>query len=544
MKRRVVVIGLDGATFDLIQPWCEAGYLPTLSRLMSEGAWGPLCSTIPPISAPAWASFMTGQNPGRHGLYDWVTRNGKLVNSTSIRSETLWRTLSRAGKRVVVINVPLTYPPDSLINGVMVSGMLSPPGSLFTYPPEFSDMLRERGYVVDLNDQTYGQEMEPERMGQLASIMLHKRTELVMELVDAEDWDFFVVVFVGPDRLQHQLWQASDVILDHYQQLDATLNRLLNRLDESVMLLVMSDHGFGWMKKRVYLNVWLEEQGFLQREVAEKENLRRWMEERYGTQPGPAASPAHNRYGVFTGEDLRVLVRRLGLHHITRRLPLAWKRRLLSPLPERQYAINWSCTVAYMPTIESQAVNINLKGREPYGVVKPNDYQAVRDKVIAHLKDLIDPETGLPVMDEISRREEVYEGPYLADAPDLLLHFRDECYLAMPDLWPRIVFSKEGISYHRRDGILICWGPEIAPGRSITGASIRDIAPTILHVLGVPIPENCDGRMVTNLFRSNATSSIRPVRYQSPVIPQRSADFSASEAQEIEARLRALGYLE
>jgi predicted AlkP superfamily phosphohydrolase/phosphomutase len=543
MKRRVAVIGLDGATFDLVQPWCEAGHLPTLSRLMLEGTWGPLRSTVPPVSAPAWTSFATGQNPGRHGLFDWVTRDGGLVNSTHNRSETFWHVLSRTGRRVVVVNVPLTYPPDASLAGVLVAGMLSPSGSVFTSPPELADELHRRGYVVDVNPKVHGRDLDAAHIGHLASAMLQARAGVVLDWLASLEWDLFVAVFVGPDRLQHQVWQNSAVILDHYVQLDRVLEQVLALLDERTTLFVLSDHGFGWMDRCVHLNVWLAQHGYLRRRIAAASNLRHWMDDLYSLDEHDAPKPSR-RFGVAQG-DLRRLARMPGLRWLSRLVPVDVKVRVLGALRQREYAVDWSKTLAYMPSIESQAINVNLRGREPHGIVEPAAYGPLRDAISARLLQLADPDTGEPVVERVLKREEVYEGPYVDQAADLLIRFRGERYVALPSLSPVTVFSEQGMAYHLQDGILLAWGPDICSQGQLDGARIWDLAPTILHLLSVPVPGDCDGRLLTELFVPGSDPAERPMRYQ-PAVPPAPHDLTLtpSEIEEIEGRLRSLGYLD
>jgi predicted AlkP superfamily phosphohydrolase/phosphomutase len=226
-------------------------------------------------------------------------------------------------------------------------------------------------------------------------------------------------------------------------------------------------------------------------------------------------------------------------------VPVGMKIRLLGALRERGYAVDWAGTLAYMPTIESQAINVNLKGREPHGIVGLADYEPLRDEISTRLLELTDPHTDRPVVECVLKREDVYQGPYVDQAPDLLVRFREERYLAMPALSPVEVFSKEGMAYHRQAGILIARGPGLRSQQRLDGARIFDLAPTILHLLSVPVPTDCDGRVLTELLVSGSDPAERPVQYQPPVpSTPGDVDFTHSEAKEIEERLRNLGYLE
>ena len=202
---RVLIVGLDGATLDLIRPWAKDGYLPTFSRLMKARAWGPLESVIPPLTGPAWISFMTGKNPGKHGIFDFIRRGksdyyGVPINASLRDGDTLWRVLSDAGKRVVVHGVPATYPPEP-VNGLMVTGMLTPPGATnYTYPPQLAQELQQA--VPSFTMTTEG---TAHALGKEARLVdaLERLTDMNMEtlryLMGRDAWDFFVTVFKETD---------------------------------------------------------------------------------------------------------------------------------------------------------------------------------------------------------------------------------------------------------------------------------------------------------------------------------------------------------
>jgi predicted AlkP superfamily phosphohydrolase/phosphomutase len=309
-KKRVLVVGLDGVTFDILQPWLKDGSLPTLAKLINEGSYGTLSSTVPSLTAPAWSSFITGMNPGKHGVLnffkvlpgeaDHSAERYVPVNSTTIRSETLWGILSRQGYRIGVMNVPMTYPPRP-VNGFMVTGMLTPQGAVdFTYPPELAKGIPD--YRVDL-EYFLGEEMSRhESLPQLDHLieelrnLLDLRADAVKTLMAREAWDFFMVVFTGTDRLGHFLWpyhvQPKDPsssnahlvlhrsVRSYYQRLDEILADMLQLTGEDVSVLLVSDHGMGsTSRKVVYLNQWLLESGFLKLLPLKSswKNINRWL---------------------------------------------------------------------------------------------------------------------------------------------------------------------------------------------------------------------------------------------------------------------------
>jgi predicted AlkP superfamily phosphohydrolase/phosphomutase len=283
-KRRVFVVAWDGATLDLLWPWCEEGRLPTLRRMLERGAHGRLTSTYPPLTGPAWASFMTGKSPGNHGVFEFFHRREDgysqvLSGPSSIGGKSLWRLLSEAGKKVGVINVPLTYPPEE-VNGFLITGLLTPHDcDDWAYPRELIEELKGNlGDYLLHHDEKYTKSNVDNLLAEQYRI-LQSRTEAALYLMRAREWDFFMVHYYGPDRMIHEFWHLMDpshpqhdpqeyskygnVVLDFFQELDASLGRLLSELDEDDVFLLMSDHGMGRVTKFLNVNSWLLREGFL-----------------------------------------------------------------------------------------------------------------------------------------------------------------------------------------------------------------------------------------------------------------------------------------
>ena len=279
---RVLVIGIDGGTFDLIRPWTEAGDLPNLARLMADGIHGPLESTLPPVTAPAWTSFATGKNPGKHGVFDFIRPMGgqfDLVNATSIRAPTLWQILSNAGRTVGVMNVPVTYPPTP-VNGFIIAGMLSPVGGNFTYPANllgrYADQLKP--YRIAPHVQ-YKPGSETDFADDLVDLV-ERRGEYALQLMADFPHDFLMFHFQATDVMQHAFWKFVDPAHPRYDsqaaacfgpalrrvygRIDDFVGQMLNRIPDDTTVIVMSDHGFGSLHYVVNLNLFLLDKGLLQ----------------------------------------------------------------------------------------------------------------------------------------------------------------------------------------------------------------------------------------------------------------------------------------
>ncbi|HID88319.1 MAG TPA: hypothetical protein EYP52_01215 [Anaerolineae bacterium] len=541
---RVLVIGIDGGTLDLIRPWAEEGHLPSLARLMTEGAWGRLESTLPPVTSPAWPTFATGKNPGKHGVFDFIRPSGgdfEMVNSTYIKARTLWQILSEAGRRVGVVNVPVTYPPQP-VNGFVVSGMLSPHGGRFTYPEDLLDPYREElgPYRIAPSVQYKPGEEEPFIEDLLD--LVERRGRYALRLMEDHPWDFLMVHFQATDVLQHAFWKFVDpthprhdpeaarrfvpAMREVFHRMDGFIGRMIDRLDGETTVIVMSDHGFGPLHWVVNLNLFFLEKGLLHLKRAPFTRLRTGLF-RAGLTP---ASIWH-------------LIERVGLQNYVWLVSKSTRNKVVSKFLSFD-DVDWSRTVAYSIGHVGQ-IYINLKGREPHGIVEPGEgYKEARERVIEALRDLRHPETGDPLLDRVILGEEVTHGPYADRGPDLHVVFDGYRAIAFPlfatdsRIVTRQIRGDSGC--HRLHGLLIAWGAAVRRGRVPEDAHIMDLAPTILHLMGLPVPDDMDGKVLTPML-----SLDRPVEYEHVASEEERAEegLSAEESAEVEDRLRALGYL-
>jgi len=554
---RLLVVGLDGATWDLIAPWTRAGRLPFLARLMAEGTATYLNSTVLPISPPAWASFMTGKNPGKHGIFDFTGRDWSSYRMRIMRRPTepsFWEILGESGYRVGIVGVPQTYPPRP-VNGVLVTGLGTPSDKTFTYPPELSGPLHAQGYRP-----TPDVHYRPgDEGGVLDSLLAEAEatTRVATDLMSREPWDLFVVVLRITDEAGHFFWRHMDethpahtredevyqsAVLTCYQKADEALRRIVEAAGGDVTLLVMSDHGSGPLYKDVFLNEWLRQEGLL---VLKEKPTPSSLVVRLLLQSG------------LTRTTVGHTLSRLGLGGLK-----AWLRDLLGdrinvipndprlPLHE---AVDWSRTQAYSTGYIGQ-IYVNLKGRDPQGIVDPGEvYERVRDRITERLLQLQDPETGERVVDKVVKKEEVYTGPYLEQAPDLFVYMKGLGYITRGsyDLAPDgTIFahpSTHESGAHRQRGVLLAWGEHVQPSRPLhetPPAEIIDLAPTILYLMDCAIPEDMDGQVVESLV-APAYASAHPVAYASTggTVQHGSRYLTEQEELEIIDRLKGLGYL-
>lgn len=550
-KLRIIVIGLDGATLDLVRPWAVQGYLPTFKKLMEEGCWGELESTVPPHTGAAWSSFITGKNPGKHGIYDFMMRNPRgydwiPINATHRSGQSFWNLLGRRSKKVVIFNVPITYPPEPL-DGVMVTGFLTPPGAKdFIYPPQLKGRIENEvgPFTPHYPRETYALGREKKFIREM-ELMAEKSIRTMDFLMEKEPWDFFVGVIQSPDLLQHCLWRFEDkghpyyeendqvggVFLKHYQLIDRYLERILEKLDDRTLLFVMSDHGFGHIEKQFFINNWLLEEGFLVLKKTPFTFLKKILFD-LGIVP-----MGIHKFLASLGIDLSKTLARN-----SERVFTGLNKWVLS-----FEDVDWKYSKAYAMG-NMGFINVNLKGREPQGIVEQGvNYERVLDEISERLSCLKDRQTGAPLVDRILRNKEMYWGPRAPQGPDLFLIVKGYAYCVRGDylfITNRVFEDLWLISgSHRPNGILLCKGAGLKQGYRITGASIMDIAPTILGLMGGRIPEDMDGKCLVELLTEEKRKEISIQYTSSDEETSRETSMSKEEEELLRKQLKGLGYL-
>jgi predicted AlkP superfamily phosphohydrolase/phosphomutase len=506
---KVLVIGLDGATFTLIKPWIDE--LPVLKNALSKGVFCDLISTIPPVSSPAWPSFMTGKNPGKHGVFDFVGSDGdyqrEIKNSRDIKAETLWRLLSVEGETCIILNVPVTYPPE-VVNGCIVTGMLTPPDSCYAYPRRIYEELKNKGY-------------EPtKKMGKLSLEEISKflvnratrRCEVFSHLMNEFNWDFAMIVFRGTDTIQHYLWQKSkNAILNYYKELDSLIGSITKKAGSDSNVILMSDHGFGPVYKFFHTNRFLQKLDLIAFErgpISESYLTIRDYRSSRGT-----LENLLQKFG-FTKEMIYIMAKRVHL------LPLLQKvyGKIDVQIPTTRSRINWMQTKAFFNSSIGPAasIQINLEGREPKGTVKVEEYEAVRRMIIEKILQIKDPETGQKIVQDAFTREEIYSGPFVQNAPDIVFLTQNFEYAATDRIYGENLVSdpiQKGRGSHRMNGIFIAYGPDFQQGGERDHPMrIIDLTPTILFMFGAGIPSDMDGRALLDLFDPESPILRRPVK--------------------------------
>lgn len=535
---RLTTIGLDAATFAVIDPLIAAGELPTLARLCSGGSRGVLRSVTHPLTPHAWSTIVTGVNAGRHGIWDFTQRfdDGyrlRVVSGGDRRAPAIWDRLRGSGLRSGLVSIPFTWPAPA-IDGCAIAGFdAADRDEGFTSPPELLAELRERFGPLVL-DHRFPLGRDGELDLDLVRRAANQKVEIAAWLAERFELDLLFLVFMAADHVHHLCWDdwerrgAESLVADVYRILDRAAGDLLEALGGDGDVLVISDHGGGKLDGVVNLNAYLASRGYLS----------------YG--------------GGGTALGRRTASRLFSLRRVVPEgVRTAVKRRLPS-VRERAYeatsftVVDWPHTRAFAYGTFGNVV-INVQGRERDGIVAPEDYEAVRAEVAAALLELRGP-NGEEIVKAVHRRESLCYGPELEKVPDLVVEFAEYAWLGKGNLqsrtdslWDRIEIEASSHSYvgsHRAEGVVVLHGPSAVAGGTLT-ADLVDIAPTLLYLLGAPIPSDLDGRLLSEAI-DPALLAQRPPEYaddESVALPE-AEQYTPEDVAVIEERLRSLGYLE
>ncbi|MGQ9729818.1 MAG: alkaline phosphatase family protein [Candidatus Zipacnadales bacterium] len=553
---RALILALDGATFDLLNPWIEEGRLPNLAQLIRTSAHGRLRSTIPPITPCAWTSFSTAQNPGRHGIFDFQqfvagTYHLAPTNGAMRRACTLWEYLNECGLTVGLYNLPWMYPPPKL-RGYCVCGFDAPditPKAV--YPPQLSHELHAAVPHLSL-----AVEFLKMREGRYDLEALRRQVRVNIEavkfLLTHHPVDVCVLTIMLLDQVAHFFYHADpqrrawgdipDVMLAVHEWVDQGLGELLALLPDDCLIMGVSDHGV--VPTRITVNI--------PRVLAEAGLLAF----RTSAAPTPTDSPAPRLMrGLARRSPLKAFLSRLLPHSLWLRL-----RRTRHALRSRERfaAVDWSRTRAFSWGNFAQ-VRINLRGREPQGIVSAADKPSVVAEIKHTLLELRHPDTGEPLFSEALTPEELYSGPYTEGAADVLGIPSAEGIEAGIHLYqphaPLIIDPQsaaaaipemaEKVAGHSSYGIFFVTGEPFRGGATLEGARLYDALPTLLLALGLPIPADLDGVPLTAAFDPSFLAT-HPPRYSAPLPsspPRTDSPYSPTDRAAVEQRLGDLGYL-
>jgi predicted AlkP superfamily phosphohydrolase/phosphomutase len=455
-------------------PWVAQGRLPGVRTMIEQGVWGTLWSTIPTISPTAWTTIFTGVNPGKHGIFGFVKRRPDSyfvvpISSRDRRAAPLWNIVSAAGKRVVLVNIPFAYPPDQ-VNGIMLTGLGTPSKrSGFVYPPDRRAAIVQQfpRYDVDYNEDRILLSHDKRFTLDAIERVTGAQIDALEHLLKTQEWDLAGAVFRSLDVVQHYFWDDSDCILQYYQQLDSLLcwclSSLLHKEDS---LIICSDHGFSRVHTRVYINNWLESLGLL-----------------------AISKPDPGRPNVPSAEAFESILLAMGMKSLVWRLK---RSAIVEPLLRRfvrskrlQHLLDmrWTETRAYFGDGSDGLIWLNLEGREPQGIVTPEQRKVLQAQVIQAALEIRDPSAGQPAIRAAYAGDELF-GNGEQMAPDVVLVPNEGYRLVGGYNHAGSVFVEEKtwIANHAPEGILAAFGPSVRKAEQIQAAGAADITPTILRM--------------------------------------------------------------
>jgi predicted AlkP superfamily phosphohydrolase/phosphomutase len=532
---RTVLIGLDGATFSILDSLMENNVMPFLKEFVARGVRSELLSTANPLTPPAWTSLMTGRSPGHHGIFDFIRaeeRNGEvyftLHDSRDIQCETIWSMINRQKMRVISLNFPIMSPPPR-VSGYIIPGLVSWRHlKRSVHPPELFEQLKTLS-EFNYKEMAWDFEMEKKVLQGVdyqeyeSWIQFHIRRErhwfeIARHLMLTDPCDLTAILFDGVDKLQHICWRfldpewtpsaptewekkIRDLCVEYFSMLDSYLAGIVRLAGPEARVFFASDHGFGPTTEVFRVNVWLHDQGYLT-----------WRT------PGALDEMAKQ----------------------------SWERRLNSTFA----LLDWEKTKAYARTSSSNGIYIRKALASEQSGVPADEYETFRQRLIDALYGVVNPATGERIVKRVRTREEAFPGSQMHQAPDLTLTLKDHGFVSIKNITPAVQSRPEVSGTHRPEGIFLAGGPGIRKGVQINPLSIIDMASTLLYSLGLEVPEDLEGRVPVEVFESSWVKT-HPAQIGNPSKPPTSLALQRSrpkvDAEEdpiIFERLKALGYIE
>lgn len=542
-QTKTVIFGLDGADFNMIDPWLDQGHLPTLKNLIERGGRTKLESCVPATTPPAWTSLTTGMNPGKHGIFGFYGREKgtydiEPVSDGDVYARRLWDYTSMAGLTSIVVNVPVTHPAREL-DGVLVPGYLAPEQPE-TSPPDVLEDVGMEDYRVYAESESV--DVPEEQLLNEWLTLTQSRRDLAIRLMERYDWDLLFLEFQKTDGAVHKFGSSKNV-RRIFERVDQCMADVLAKVNGEPNIFVVSDHGIGQQKDwSIALNTWLVEEGYA-KTMSGVSRDQKWTEQTAGgsdvrNSPGPLARLIGS-IGI-TKQRLERILSNLGVYHlVTRFAPEGLGDSLDKEVIDHERSVAFYEGMGFSGV--DVGVVINDERFYPDGSVGGAEYDSVRGELMTALEALEGP-AGSPFA-SVQRREDVYTGPRTEYAPDIVLEQAEQ--YVMGSLYPRgeaFIPADSGRIDHTRYGVLVAAGPHIRDGWSVsTTPSIVDVTPTLLHLLGVVLNERFDGRILKPILLVDRDPSIKRFdRFEAA----RGGTFTEEEESDLRDRLQGMGYLE
>lgn len=485
---KAVVIGLDGASFDLIDPWIDDGKLPNLKHLITNGVRGRMRSCLPPVTSPNWKCYSTGKNPGKLGIFWWENIDFKnrsiTIPRARIHTKEIWDYISESEGKVGLINMPLTYPPRK-VGGFMIAGGPDARDNNFTYPRELESRLK-REFKYEVHPAIRSNWRQSEAAIKKVLALMEGRFLVAKALAREYELDFLHLTIFYINSLQHDLWNDK-IVEQAWRKLDRNIGDLLQDF-KGCNVIVMSDHGSNEIRQVFYINTWLEKQGYL------KTSSSIWL-------PKLLYRLGLNEQSLFRMAQILRLSK-----IISKVLP----RKILDNIPSAIGTIELEHKADKVDWGRSRAL---ASGQGP--VYLARDSAKLREELIGKLENLTNPLTGSRIARKVYKREDVYWGGFLSEAPNIIIDQYPNTHIR-GGIGNKTVFEEpqRWRAENTTEGIFIACGPDFKQGAEADIISILDLAPTILHLMGLAVPKDMDGRVLTEIFEPGSVSARRKVRYQ------------------------------
>ncbi|PIW36763.1 MAG: hypothetical protein COW24_03700 [Candidatus Kerfeldbacteria bacterium CG15_BIG_FIL_POST_REV_8_21_14_020_45_12] len=539
MKKKTVVLGLDGATWKILKPFAEAGYMPTLKGLLERGVHGELESTMPAMTAPAWVTFATGKHPGNHGVFDFMLPTdslGKMKFATAkdIRDKTLYEILKDEGYTPILVNLPATWPPkrDDIIT---ITSLLTQ-GDQWVYPASLKEEFPELAKYRLTPDESL--RVAERRDEYIVDLLAHLEEQMaaVRRLFTEKPWDFFFYLFSHSDWISHLAY--TELEEEHepkaraiFERIDQHLKWFTENIPADTNLILLSDHGFTAYKKVFYFNRWLEQEGYLKTNK-EGDKMRGAATRR--AKESDKITATKKRVNIGTGL-LRFLdtfpflkpVAKWSYHSVIKKyLPINLKVNV---------GIDFPNTKVCFPKgsyITNGYINKNWVYTD--GCISREEYPKLVEELAEKIRNIKDP-SGNPVVAKVMTRKEVYGDTAPDEAPDIFFELSD--YWLIGNFNSSSLFDEEIENKHGKMGIFLAVGPDFETDADVEGLKMQDVTPTILHLLGLPVPEDCDGQVAHALFKAGSEPRERSVNFGAPS----RLDDKPSESSEKTSLAKAIG---
>lgn len=499
---KTVIIGLDGAGFELIDPWIEQGTLPNIARVKQGGVWADMRSVLPPVTSPNWKCFSTGKNPGKIGIFwweniDWRNRRVYYPVVRKLGNREIWDYIGDAGMKVGVLGMPTTYPPKE-VRGFLISGGEAGDKN-FTHPPELEEELKRQGWR---NHSQFAIDTDREKACQEIHEIIDSHFEIANIFGRKYEVDFLMVAVFNINTLHHFLWDAPET-KKGWEIIDKRIGEFMNR---GCNLLIMSDHGSNKIETVFNINTWLEQEGYLR--------LNAYLADRL------------YKMGI-NQHSLVKFASKLGGRRLLRKIV---PKSLMKNIPTETGEIKREAKTKKINWQKSKAL---ASGQGPIYLNPINsNNEALKKDIGQKLQALIDPSSGRKIVQKVYSKEETYHGKYLHEAPDLIVDQAKGVHIP-GGIGQQTIFDvpRRWQAENKKFGIFMAYGPDIKQAGKIENVSILDLAPTILHLMGLEIPSDMDGRVLKEIFQEGSDAYTRGVTIRNPW---------SDETDEIRRRTQAL----